>query len=101
MSALVENLESVRFYIDYFLVVTPGSCEEDLSKVEEVMKQLQSAGLKCNIYNRKFLVPKLEYLRYIITRKGIKLDPKKTKAIINLGRPKDKKQVRQLLGIVQ
>ena len=94
MSALMGNLESVRAYLDNFLVITSGSFEEHLAKVEEIMKQLQSAGLKCNIYNCKFLVPKLEYLRYIITRKGIKLDPKKTKAIINLGRSKDKKQVR-------
>ena len=90
MSALVENLESVRFYIDYFLVVTPGSCEEDLSKVEEVMKQLQSDGLKFKIDKCKFVVPKVEYLGYITMREGIKMDLKKIESVINLERPKDK-----------
>ena len=68
MSALMESLEFVISNLGYFLIIKLGSFKEYLAKVEEVMKQLQSDGLKCNIYKCKFAVPKVEYLGYIITR---------------------------------
>ena len=71
--------------------MTSGSFKEHLDKVEEVMKSIQLAGLKCKIDKCKFAVPKVEYLGYIITREGIKPIQKKIEAIINLERPKDKK----------
>ena len=76
VSALMENLEFVRIYLDGFLVITSGSFQEHLTKVEEAMKRLQSDGIKCKIDQCKFAVPKVEYLGFIITREGIKLDPK-------------------------
>ena len=70
-----------------------------MANVEEVIKQLQSAGLKCNIDKCKFVVPKVEYSEYIITQEGIKPDPKKTEAVINIERPKDQKMVGHFLGM--
>jgi hypothetical protein len=101
MSTLMDDLKSVRVYIDDLLIVTSGSFEEHMVKVDEVMKRLHDAGLKCKIDKCKFAVPEVEYLGYIITREGVKPDPKKIKAIIDLERPRDKKQVRQFLGMVQ
>ena len=49
MSALMEDFEFVRFYLDNFLVITSGSFEDHVSKVEEVMKRLQLADLKFKI----------------------------------------------------
>ena len=41
------------------------------------MKRLLPDGLKWNIDECKFAVPKLEYLGYIITQEGIKPEPEK------------------------
>ena len=89
MRTLMDNLDFVRVYLKNLLVITSGSFKEHLDKVEEVMKWIQLAGLKCKIYKCKFAVPKVEYLGYIITREGIKPNPKKIEAIINIERPKD------------
>ena len=78
-----------------------GSFEENLAKIEEVMKRIQWDGIKSNIDKCKLTVPKVEYLGYIITQEGIKPYSKTIGAVINLERPKDKKQVRQFLGMVQ
>ena len=59
MSALMENLEFVIFYLDNFLIITSGSFEDKLAKAEEVMQRLQSAGIKYNIDKCKFTVPKV------------------------------------------
>ena len=67
MSALMGDLEFVRFYLDDFLIITSRSFKDHLAKVEEVMKQLQLAGLTFNIDECKFAVPGVEYLGYINT----------------------------------
>ena len=54
------------------------------------MKWLQSDGIKCNIAQCNFSVPKLEYLGYIITQEGIKPYPKQIESIINIERSTDK-----------
>ena len=48
MSELMEGLEFVRAYIDDLLVVTAGSYEDHLLKLEEVLKRIEKAGLKVN-----------------------------------------------------
>ena len=40
MIALMDYLDFIRVYINDFLVITLGSFEEHISKVEEVMKQI-------------------------------------------------------------
>ena len=92
MSALMYGLEFVRVYLKILLVITSGSFDKHLSKVKEVVKRLQLAGLKCNIDRCKFASPKLEYLGYTITRESIKPDPEKLKqlSILNALRIKNR-----------
>ena len=60
MSALTEDLEFVRVYIGNFIIITYGSFEYHLAKVEEVMNHLQLDGLKFKLDKWKFAVPKVE-----------------------------------------
>ena len=41
MGTLMYDLDPVKVYLDNFLVITSGSFEEHLAKVEGVIKQLQ------------------------------------------------------------
>ena len=81
MSAPMDDFEFVRFYLNNFPVITLGFFEENLAKVKEVMKRLRLVGLKFKIETCKFVVPKVEYLGYIITLEGIKSDPEKSKQL--------------------
>ena len=40
MSALMDNIDFIRVYLDNFLIITLGSFEEHIAKTEEVMKRL-------------------------------------------------------------
>ena len=62
MSALMENLEFFKVYINDFLVIMSISYKEHLAKVKEVMKKLKLSGIKFKIIKCKFTVPKGEYL---------------------------------------
>jgi hypothetical protein len=58
-------------------------------------------NLKANAEKSAFaVVGKLEFIGYVITQDGIKPDPKKIQAILNLGRPKTICVVHHLIGLV-
>ena len=54
MSTLMQDLEYVRAYIDDLLVITTGSYEDHLVKLQAVFDILRHAGLECNA--KKFLL---------------------------------------------
>lgn len=98
---LFEDLKNVRAYLDDLLVTSTGTYEEHLADVEIVIKRLHKAGLKCKIDKCMFAQPEIEYLGYIITKEGVKPNPNKVQAIIDLQRPSTKTEVRHFLGMVQ
>jgi hypothetical protein len=62
---------------------------------------LRNAGLKVNVAKLFFCVQETEYLGYILTRGGIKPQPKKVQAILVLYLPNIIKELQQFLGMVQ
>lgn len=100
MSDLMEGLEFVRTYIDDLLVLTTGSFEDHLQKLDTVMQRLRDAGLKVNADKSFFCQGEIEYLGYWITRDGISPLPKKVGAIQRLARPKTKRELRSFLGLI-
>ena len=49
--------------------------------MKNVLQYLQEAGLKLNLKKCEFNKPEVEFLRYIIGIKGIKIDSEKVKVI--------------------
>jgi hypothetical protein len=88
-------------YIDDLLIITNSSLEDHLKKLEEVLTQLTESGLKVNAVKSFFGDAQVEYLGYLITRKGIQPVAKKVQAIHNLKPPTTTtKQLRSFIGIV-
>ncbi len=77
MMDLMASLDYVRAYIDNILIITRGTLGDHLSKVEIVLAKLRNAGLKVNATKLFFCTHEIEYLGYILTRDGIKPQPKK------------------------
>ena len=100
MYELFEDFEYVRVYIDDLLVIINDSYEDHLNKLDKVLQKLQKAGLKVNANKSFFAKTELEYLGYWITREGIMPVPKKIKAISNIAIPKNKKQLRRFIGMI-
>ena len=100
MSELMEGLDFVRTYIDDLLILTKGSYEDHLEKLERVLIRLQKAGLRVNGNKSFFARTELEYLGYWITRDGIKPLPAKVAAIMKLAEPTTRKELRSFIGIV-
>ena len=100
MAELFDGFEYVRAYIDDLLVLTKGDFDDHLDKMEQVFIKLQEAGLKVNAPKSFFARDQVEYLGFIITRTGIKPQPKKVEAIQKIAPPKDKRELRRFIGMV-
>jgi hypothetical protein len=62
---------------------------------------LRDVGPKVNATKSVFCGQETEYLGYILTRGGIKPQPKKVQAILVLNPPNNVKELRRFLGMVQ
>ena len=77
-----------------------GTYKEHLEELAIIMERLAKAGLKCKIDKCLFCEPEIEYLGYIITKEGVKPQPKKVQAITDMQRPTTKTEVRHFLGMI-
>ncbi len=89
----MATLEYVRAYIDDLFVITKGSLDDHLDKLKQVFIQLPDAGLKINATKSVFCAQETEYLGHILTRCGIKPQPKKVQAILALNPPDNVKEL--------
>eukprot|EP00804_Cyclotella_cryptica_P011676 CCRYP_019691-RA/>CCRYP_019691-RA protein AED:0.35 eAED:0.35 QI:0/0/0/1/0/0/2/0/264 len=75
--------------------------EDHLHKLRRVFIRLQDAGLTVNARKSSFCAMDTEYLGYLLSRDGIKPQPKKVQAILALVPPQNVKQHHRFLGMVQ
>jgi hypothetical protein len=97
MDMTMASLEYMQVYIDDLLVIARGTLDDHhLVKIEAMLTRLHNATLKVNAAKSSFCTHEIEYLGYILTRGGIKSNPKKVQAILKLNLPKHKKIIKTL-----
>jgi hypothetical protein len=84
---LMISLEFVRVYMDDLVIITREILEELLHKMETVLTRLHDSRLKVNAAKSLFCAHEIEYLIYLLTRDGIKPQPKKVQVILTLNPP--------------
>ncbi len=62
---------------------------------------MRDAGLRINVAKLFFCAQETEYLGYILTRGGIKPQPKKVQTVLALNPPNKVKELQRFLGMVQ
>jgi len=68
-------------YLDDIVVVTP-TFEEHLEWLKHVLNRIREAGLTINPDKSKFCRSPVKYLGFLVQKKGLKVDPGKTVAIL-------------------
>ena len=100
MGTLYQDLKYIRTYIDDLLVLSRGDFPDHLEKLNTVLERIRESGLKVNANKSFFARTELEYLGYWITQNGIKPMPNKVQAILQIQHPKNRKQLRSFIGVV-
>lgn len=97
-NVLGADLEPYCFvYLDDIIAVTP-TFEKHMEVLAEILKRIKEAKITLNKEKCQFCRPELKYLGYVVSEKGLRVDPDKVKAIIDLPVPQSQKEVRQFCG---
>lgn len=93
------DLEPYAFvYLDDVIVIS-SSFEQHMEILETIFTRLIEAGLTVNVEKCNFCKPELRYLGYVIDKKGLRVDPEKVSAILNIPVPTCVKDVRSFIGM--
>ena len=84
-------------YIDDILVVGQ-MFEEHLENLRMVLQRLREASLKLKPSKCDLLKTEVQYLGYVVSADGIKIDPRKTQAVRDFPVPKNVRSLREFLG---
>ena len=93
---LVNNICLV--YMDDIIVYST-SLQEHMNSLRLVFNKLRDANLKIKIDKCEFLKRETEFFGHVVTRSGIKPNPKKIECVIDYPLPKTPKKIKQFLGL--
>lgn len=88
----------VFFYLDDIIIISPDFATH-LRILSKVFDRLIQAGLTVSREKCKFCRPSLKYLGYVVDAQGLKVDPGKVEAILNISPPKSVTEVRSFIGV--
>lgn len=96
---VLSPLEQYVFvYLDDIVIVTQ-TFEQHLDILRKVFDRLTSAGLTLRRDKCHFCRTELKFLGYVVDGKGLRCDPDKVSAILNIPPPSNVTEVRRFLGI--
>ena len=101
MDQVLTGLQGVELfvYMDDIVIYAQDLKEHD-RKLRALLLRLRDAGLTLQPEKCHFLRREITYLGHIITREGVKPDPRKIEAVKNFPIPRTKKNIKQFLGLI-
>ena len=92
------NTEKVGSFINNVMVETESEKRYD-ELVKKILRRLEKNDLYVKLEKCRWKVRKVDFLEVVIGSKGIKIEEKKVKAVINQLVPKLVKEVQKFLGL--
>ena len=96
---LLDGIRGVQCYLDDILVAT-ADMPSHLAALRDVFGRLDKAGLIISHDKTLLCRNNVPFMGFLITDKGIKLDPRKEAQLANLEPPRNRKQLKRVLGIL-
>ena len=99
ISKILNGLDGVLGLIDDILIFGKDTSEHD-QRLESAMTRIQNAGVTLNAKKCAFRQTQLKFLGHIVDKDGIRADPDKTKAILEMEIPANVSELRRFMGMV-
>ena len=99
MELVFEGLDGVEVMMDDILVHGQDEKEHD-ARLQAALQRARQNNLKLNQKKSKVKQTEVKYLGHIFTGDGLKTDPEKVRAVMEMPRPTDKTGVQRLLGVL-
>ena len=97
MNKILDGLTGVVCMMDDILVVGKTKEEHD-SRLATVLSKVEAAGMTLNKDKCAFGVTEVKFLGHVLSKKGIKVDPEKEKAIREMPPPQRPKGPPEVLS---
>ena len=91
--------KNIEIYIDD-MVLKSRMVSEHLGDLQAIFEILRKYKLRLNASKCSFGVGSGKFLGYMVTHRGIEVNPDQIKAINNLRSPRNPKEVQKLIGMV-
>ncbi|XP_053687312.1 uncharacterized protein K02A2.6-like [Sabethes cyaneus] len=99
MDTMLAGIQCTAPYLDDILV--GGRTEEEHKRnLRQVLQRIQEYGFTVKFEKCKFFMHQVKYLGQLLDSEGIRPDPDKVKAIINMPPPHDVSTLRSYLGAI-
>ena len=99
MNKVLNGLHFTLAYLDDVIIFSK-SAKQHLKHIQKVLTRLKQAKLHLKKSKSLFFKHKLHYLGHLLTKKGIKPQSEKVKAISEMKLPRNLKGVREFLRMV-
>eukprot|EP00112_Aurelia_sp_Birch-Aquarium-sp1_P016953 Seg3886.2 transcript_id=Seg3886.2/GoldUCD/mRNA.D3Y31 product="Transposon Tf2-3 polyprotein" protein_id=Seg3886.2/GoldUCD/D3Y31 len=98
--SLFGDIQDVHVISDDIIIAAKNEEEHDKTLVK-VLERARSQGIKFKKEKIQYKVKEVKYMGNIISAEGIKPDPAKVHAIVNMQIPDSQESLRRLLGLVK
>ena len=90
-----------RFFVVYFddILIYSRSFEDHEEHLKQVMRTLRSEKFYINLKKCIFMSPSVVFLGFVVSSKGVEIDPEKIKAIVDWLVPTNIHEVRSFHGM--
>ena len=101
----LEGLEGILNIADDILVYGVGDNENEARidhdrKLEALLNRCRERGVALNKNKLKLRISEVSFMGHIFSKEGLKIDPDKVKAVLEMPRPEDVEGVQRLNGFV-
>lgn len=94
-----EVTEFAAIYVDDLLIHS-DSIDEHLHHLNTIFKKMKEAGLTVKLRKCMFFREEVSFLGHVVSGKGVSMDPKRSQAIDQYPRPRNIRELRAFLGLV-
>lgn len=99
MTQVFEGIEGVEVIMDDILVWGSNEVEHD-RRLEQVLQQVLQKHITLNPQKCKFKQSEVTYIGHVLTSEGLKPDPNKIEAVLQMKAPENKTGLQQALGMI-
>ena len=99
ISQIIEGLDGVAHIQDDIIIWGRSKAEHD-KNLEQVLARIEKSGLKLNKTKCKFGLNEVKYVVHIFSSEGVRADPSKIEAIVDMPMPENASGVHHFLGMV-
>ena len=99
MTEMLQGIEGAHVIVDDILVWGENMEQHD-ERLKQVLDRIEQNNLKLNRDKCQLRKEEVEYVGHKISKDGLKVDPEKVRAIKEMNRPQDKKELQTFLGCI-